>query len=90
LDNGDLMWYHHDGQSDGTFRWSSDVGKKVGNGWNFKQIFPGSNGVIYTVTDTGDLMWYRHDGRFDGTFRWAADTGKKVGNGWNFRLLFSA
>jgi hypothetical protein len=80
LDNGDLMWYRHDGRGDGTGRWTGP--KKVGNGWDVKQVFSGGDGVIYAVTHTGDLMWYRHDGRGDGTFRWAADAGKKVGNGW--------
>ena len=40
-DNGDLLWYRHDGRGDGTFRWASDEGKKVGNGWNVKQVFAG-------------------------------------------------
>jgi hypothetical protein len=92
-DNGDLMWMRHDGRNDGSFRWAPmpDGGKKVGIGWNFKQIFSGGDGIIYGVTENGDLMWTRHDGRNDGSFRWAPmpDGGKKVGIGWNFRQLFS-
>jgi Tachylectin len=88
LGNNDLMWYRHDGRNDGSFAWASE-GRKVGEGWDVKQIFSGGGGVIYTVTSGGDLMWYRHDGRGDGSFRWAADTGKKVGNGWNFKQVFS-
>jgi hypothetical protein len=29
-DNGDLLWYRHDGRNDATFRWASNEGKKVG------------------------------------------------------------
>ncbi|MFE1744058.1 tachylectin-related carbohydrate-binding protein, partial [Coleofasciculus sp. H7-2] len=91
MDNGDLKWYRHDGRADGTFRWTAgDGGKKVGTGWNFKQVFSGGDGIIYGIKDNGDLMWYRHDGRADGTFRWTAgDGGKKVGTGWNFKQVFS-
>jgi hypothetical protein len=89
--NNDLMWYRHDGRTDGSFRWAADAGKKVGVGWGgFKQIFSGGDGVIYALTNNGDLMWYRHDGRTDGSFRWAADAGKKVGVGWGgFKQIFS-
>ena len=88
-DNGDLLWYRHDGRNDGTFRWAFNEGKKVGNGWNVKQIFYGGDGIIYVIKDNDDLLWYRHDGRTDGTFRWAFNEGKKVGNGWNVKQVFS-
>jgi hypothetical protein len=87
--NNDLLWFGHTGRDDGSFRWATPTGQKVGNGWNVKQIFAGDDGVIYTITSSGDLMWYRHDGRLDGTFRWAANEGKKVGTGWNFEHVFS-
>ncbi|MGB7982577.1 MAG: tachylectin-related carbohydrate-binding protein [Candidatus Nanopelagicales bacterium] len=87
LDNGDLMWYHHDGRGDGSFHWTGP--RKVGVGWDVKQVFSGGEGVIYTVTHTGDLMWYRHEGRGDGSFRWAADAGRKVGTGWDVKQIFS-
>jgi hypothetical protein len=41
-DNNDLLWYRHDGFRDGTFRWAVSTGKKVGNGWSVKDIFPGA------------------------------------------------
>ena len=41
MDNGDLMWFRHEGRTDGTFRWASNEGRKVGNGWNPKQVFSG-------------------------------------------------
>ena len=88
-DNNDLMWYRHDGRTDGTFRWAFNKGKKVGNGWSVKHIFSGGDGIIYAVTDNNDLMWYRHEGRTDGTFRWAFNEGKKVGNGWSVKQVFS-
>jgi hypothetical protein len=85
----DLLWYRHDGRNDGTFRWAFNEGRKVGNGWNFKQVFSGGDGVIYAITQSNDLLWYRHDGHGDGTFRWAFNDGKKVGNGWSFKQVFS-
>ena len=40
---GDLMWYRHLGWEDGTFRWTSESGKKVGVGWGgLKQVFSGN------------------------------------------------
>ena len=87
--NGDLLWNRHDGRNDGTFRWASSEGEKVGVGWNVKQAFSGGDGIIYALMHNGDLLWYRHDGRNDGTFRWASNEGKKVGVGWNVKQLFS-
>jgi hypothetical protein len=87
--NNDLMWYRHEGRNDGTFRWTSNEGRKVGVGWNFKHVFSGGNGIIYAITQNNDLMWYRHEGRNDGTFRWTFNEGKKVGVGWNFKHVFS-
>ncbi|MEP7310368.1 MAG: tachylectin-related carbohydrate-binding protein [Acidobacteriota bacterium] len=89
LDNGDLLWYRHDGKDDGSFRWVHSHGRKVGVGWDFKTVFSGGDGVIYGVTHTGDLMWFRHDGRGDGTFRWTDNTGRKVGVGWAYKTVFS-
>jgi hypothetical protein len=89
-DNGDLVWYRHEGRFDGSFAWANN-GATVGTGWQFKQVFSGGDGVIYAVTNGGDLMWMRHEGRLDGTFRWAPmpNGGKKVGSGWNFKQIFS-
>ena len=88
--NDDLLWYRHDGRNDGTFKSASNGGSKVGNGWNFKHVFSGGDGIIYAITQNDEhLLWYRHDGRNDGTFRWASNEGRKVGNGWNFKHVFS-
>ena len=87
--NSDLLWYGHNGRSDGTFRWASNEGRKVGNGWKIKHVFSGGDGIIYAITQNNDLMWYRHDGRNDGTFKWAFNEGKKVGNGWDVKQVFS-
>jgi hypothetical protein len=37
--NNDLLWYRHDGRGDGSFEWAEGSGNKVGNGWDFKQLF---------------------------------------------------
>jgi Tachylectin/Domain of unknown function (DUF6259) len=89
MDNGDLLWYRHEGESDGSFRWTDNQGTKVGTGWDFKLVFPGGNGVIYAINYENDLLWYRHDGAADGTFRWAGNSGSKVGTGWNLSQVFS-
>jgi len=83
--NDDLLWYRHDGQSDGSRRWTDP--KQVGNGWGFKQLFSGGAGIIYAITAGGDLLWYRHNGHDDGSRRWTDP--KQVGNGWNFKQVFS-
>jgi hypothetical protein len=88
-DNGDLLWYRHDGRGDGSFVWASDSGRRVGNGWDVKQVFSGGDGVIYALKDNGDLLWYRHDGRGDGRFVWAPGAGRRVGNGWDVKQAFS-
>ena len=41
MDNSDLLWYRHEGRDDGSFRWTSNEGRKVGNGWNVKHVFSG-------------------------------------------------
>jgi hypothetical protein len=90
LGNGDLLWYQHLGHLDGNATWeNSGQGKKVGNGWNFKQVFGGADGVIYGVLGNGDLLWYQHLGHLDGNATWEnSGQGKKVGNGWNFKQVF--
>lgn len=92
MPDGKLMWYRHEGQRDGTFKWASNQGKEVSRGWDaFAQVFPGGDGVIYAITAAGDLLWHRHDGWQDGTSTWATPQGKKVGSGWNaFIHVFSA
>jgi len=39
--NGDLQWFRHDGRGDGSFRWADTEARKIGVGWNFKQLFSG-------------------------------------------------
>ncbi|CAN5144715.1 hypothetical protein BH11MYX1_BH11MYX1_28960 [soil metagenome] len=85
---GDLKWYRHTGQVDGTFRWAPGSGTTVGHGWSsFKRLFSGGDGVIYAVDSDDKLRWYRHDGRDTGTFTWAPGSGTVVGNGWTFQQL---
>jgi hypothetical protein len=86
---GDLLWYRHDGRDDGTFRWTDNNGRKVGSGWNFKEVFSGDNGIIYAITADGDLLWYRHDGRDDGSFRMSQKNVRSCRRGRNLRYLFS-
>jgi len=88
---GHLLWYRHDGRSDGSFTWAGGTGAKVGNGWaNFKHVFSGGDGVIYVITDNGALAWYRHDGWSDGIFAWNARSSNALRFDWtNFKHVFS-
>ena len=46
---GELMWYRHLGQADGTSRWEGPP-KKVGTGWSdFTHVFCGGDDIIYGV-----------------------------------------
>jgi hypothetical protein len=85
----DLLWYKHNGYNTGTWDWSHDVGQKVGNGWDFKEVIAGGDGVIYAITDDHDLLWYKHNGYNTGTWDWSADVGQKVGNGWDFKQVIA-
>ena len=81
-----LMWYQHDGFNSGEFEWKG--GTQVGNGWTFKRIFAGADGVIYAIRDDGKLFWYRHLGYRDGSNQWSE--AKEVGSGWGeFNNVFS-
>jgi hypothetical protein len=85
--DGKLLWYKHNGYTDGSSSWAYNYGKEVGNGWqNFKQVLSGENGVIYGIHTDGKLLWYKHYGYTDGSTSWAYSYGKEVGNGWqNFK-----
>jgi hypothetical protein len=38
--NGDMLFYRHDGADDGSANWPIQA-QKIGNGWNFRQVFAG-------------------------------------------------
>lgn len=84
--NGDLGWYKHLGQGNGTASWANNGQfTKVGENWDgFTEVFSAGNGIIYAIKPNGDLGWYKHLGYADGTNSWAG-TGqfKKVGEDWN-------
>jgi Tachylectin len=44
---GDLMWYRHLGQQDGSFKWMGP--NRVGTGWELEHAFAGADGIIYGV-----------------------------------------
>lgn len=94
---GELMWYRHVGQLDGSNRWEGPP-RTVGTGWaDFTAVFSGGDDIIYGVRPMadqdvpidrpapppsgGDLSWYRHLGQSAGTNSW--DGPKKVGTHWN-------
>ncbi len=86
--NNDLLWFRHDGRSDGSFTWLDDNARKVGVGWDMKHVFYGGDGIIYAIDQNNDLLWFRHDGRSDGSFTWFDDNARKVGVGWDMKHVF--
>ena len=85
---GELKWYRHVGQANGTFQWAAGSGRVIGTGWSdFKEVFSGGDGIIYAVNSDDELVWYRHDGRADGSRIWAPASGGVVGSGWSFPHL---
>jgi hypothetical protein len=45
---GELKWYRHIGQADGTFRWAAGSGAVIGTGWSdFKEVFSGGDGWTF-------------------------------------------
>jgi hypothetical protein len=95
VENGELLWYFHQGADNGSFLWANGGQRVVvGSGWNdglkvFKGSPRGEDGVIYRVDSGGDLLWYRHFGYAVGSKSWAG--AKKVGSGWqSARLVFAA
>jgi hypothetical protein len=55
---------------------------------NFKQVFSGGEGVMYTITNDGVLQWYLHRGYQTGDPVWEGP--KDVGTGWqDFTRVFS-
>ena len=88
--NNDLMWYRHDGRNDGTYRWAYTNGKKVGSGWEFKELFSGGNGIIYGVTpvvpvEQGRVGLQRTPiTESGGDLMWARHLGRQDGSfGWD-------
>ena len=81
-DDGDMLWYRKD---TGEAPWQGP--KKVGNGWNFKEVIAAGGNSFYALTNDRKLIWYRHDGFNDGSRTWPAPV--EVGHGWTFKQIFS-
>ena len=89
---GVLRLYQHDGFSTGLGM--ADPGgwlppQELGTNWgNFKEVFAGSDGVIYAIAQDGILKWYRYTGGINSKV--SLEGPKDVGNGWgDFKLVFS-
>jgi hypothetical protein len=80
--DGDMLWYRKD---TGASPWQGP--RKVGNGWNFKDVIPAGGNAFYALTAEGKLIWYRHDGFNTGARTWPAPV--EVGHGWIFKQIFS-
>ena len=98
-----LLWYRHTGFATGQDTWAphlpvapGHLDGQIGEGWNFKHVFSGGNGVIYAVTQDNRLLWYRHTGFADGRDSWAphlpvpaGHLAGQIGEGWDFNQVFS-
>ena len=82
-----MLFYKYTGAATGSADWPVQA-KKIGNGWNFKQVFAGNNGAIYAIKENGDMLFYKHTGAATGSADWSIQ-GKKIGNGWNFQQVFA-
>jgi tachylectin len=90
---GEMHWYRHDGQPDGSSDWTAgDGGKIVGTGWDTYRSVRTVGNTFYGIKPDGEMRWYRHDGWADGSSNWTAgDGGRLVGTGWNtYRTVFGA
>ncbi|MDR4504926.1 MAG: tachylectin-related carbohydrate-binding protein [Candidatus Scalindua sp.] len=99
-EGGVLLWYQHEGYSDGAATWATNSGVKIGHGWDFRHVFSGGSGIVYAIENKsldprtgqrsgGDLLWYRHDGWQNGSQNWTGP--HRVGKGWgDFRQAFYA
>ena len=87
--DGRLVWLRHNGAKFGDGletpgAW--DGPKDVGRGWgDLHHVFPGGNGIIYTIADDGILRWLKHNGFRTGAgledpTAWEGP--KDVGRGW--------
>ena len=43
-----MLFYKHAGFDDGSANWPIQA-QKIDNGWNFRQVFAGSNGAVYAM-----------------------------------------
>lgn len=78
---GNLYWYHHEGQLDGSERWQGGLTDPVGvGGWEqYLNVFAAEDGIIYAISSDGNLYWYKHLGWQNGTPQWTER--KLVGKG---------
>jgi hypothetical protein len=78
---GNLYWYRHTGQQNGTTDWSERKEVSTGGWQKYIAIFGAGNDIIYAIGADGNLYWYRHTGQPDGTTDWSER--KEVGaGGW--------
>lgn len=90
--DGLLGWYRHDGAPVGTFKWEAP--RLVERNFaDYKQVFAGGGGDIYTVSQDGILELHRHIGfatglNMDNANGWQA--AQTLGNGWgNYKQAFA-
>jgi hypothetical protein len=83
-----MLFYKHTGIDNCSPTWSVQA-VKIGNGWNFKQIFAGNNGAVYAIKSNGDMLFYKHTGIDNCSPTWSVQA-VKIGNGWDFKQVFAS
>jgi len=84
--SGELGWYKHLGQEDGTPRWENNGQfKTIATGWqDYTMAFSAGNGIIYAIKSNGELGWFKHLGYQNGSSTWENNgVFKRVGEDWN-------
>jgi hypothetical protein len=99
MPNGDLRWFHYDGNGEndptGTLGFRPNTGNTIGNGFqNVRHIDGGGDGIILAVQPNGDLIFFQYSGNGEhdpsGTLGFEGpNQGNQIGNGFqNVRHLF--
>jgi len=90
MDDGELLWFDHNGWWEGTASLTPDAGQTVGFGWQVKGAFGLRNtSCVYAVMPDGQLRWNILNRSNNGTFSWASNNGEPVGSGWVVKHAFS-
>lgn len=87
IDNaGNLKWYGHTGEADGSAVWHPNSGNTIGTGWGVAQRITASpDGTIYVIFPSGELRWYKDICRNGTPFTpscWHSSSGTTIGSGW--------
>jgi hypothetical protein len=88
-DKGQMLWYRHDGWSNGEFVWEQNSGTRINEGFTFPNVIASSQGAIYGIQTNGEMLWYRFDGRSNCKGDWAKKSKSLVLKGMTYPHVFA-